>query len=591
MPLAADVVVATALVVVAVVATLATAKVRQVNRRFRVLDEIAHAAEDGGSLDETLGAIAGILVPEVGDFCAIDVIESGRVRRAAVRVAAAPGVDAAAVEAGLAARKPALQERMATAAAVERQEPMLFEYVKDDDLRAVAADEEDFRFLLSLGIRSGLTLELRARGRPTGMLTLGMARSGRRLRSGDIQFANILAGRVALALDNAGLFSEIARGERERAEIAETLQRGLLPPPLPHIPGWSVAAMYSPAGAENEIGGDFYDAFPIAGGWMVVLGDVTGRGAHAAAVTAHARYTLRTAAALTADPLVALRTLNRELLARRGTALCSVAAMAISEDPAEPVRLAVAGHPPPLLVEGTTVLPATSPAPVLGAFAEVAWKVERTKVAAGQQLVAITDGITESRGQGDGGRFGESRVRAELAGVSSPAQAAQKIEAALRTFTAGELEDDAAIIAIGRAPAAVDLASPDERALVERLFDAFNRRDVEEITDLCDAGMGFFPVGTAEEVGRTAPYVGPEGLRDYMRDVERAWDELLITPHVVERQDGSLLVRGRVYARSRPLGIRDMPVGWIWNLVGGQFVRGEVFRDPEEAAARLAAAR
>jgi serine phosphatase RsbU (regulator of sigma subunit)/ketosteroid isomerase-like protein len=587
MPTALDVVVAAALVAVAVIAGIAWAKVRRVNRRFRVLDEIDHAAEDGRSLDETLEAIASILVPELGDFCAIDVIEGGQVRRAAARIA---GGDPE-LEAGLASRRPAFQERMASAAAMESQGPVLLEFVRDEDLRANAVDEEDLQFLRRLGIRSGLTLELRARGRPTGMLTLGMTDSGRRQRSADIQFATALAGRVALALDNAGLFSEIARGERERAEIAETLQRGLLPPPLPHIPGWSVAAMYSPAGAENEIGGDFYDAFRIAGGWMVVVGDVTGRGAHAAAVTAHARYTLRTAAALTGDPVLALRTLNRELLARRGPSLCSVAAMAIAEDPAEPVRLAVAGHPPPLLVAGTSVLAVTTPAPVLGAFHDVVWKVERTKVAPGQQLVAITDGITESRGRdGDGSRFGENRVRAELAGVSSPAQAAQKIEAALRDFTAGELDDDAAIIAIGPAPTAVESAPPPEQKMVESLFDAFNRRDLESIAHLCDEGLGFFPFGTAEEVGRTAPYVGPEGVREYLSDVERAWDELLITPHVVERRGRSLLVRGRVYARSRRLGIRDMPVGWIWDLSGGKFVRGEVFRDPEEAVERLASA-
>jgi serine phosphatase RsbU (regulator of sigma subunit)/ketosteroid isomerase-like protein len=585
MPLAADVVVALALVAAAAVAFVSTRKVRQVNRRFRMLDEIARAAEHGGSLDGTLDAIAAILVPDLADFCTIDVIEGRRVRRAAVRVA---GPDAAVSEAGLAARTPALQEQMASAAAESRQEPRFFEYVNDDDLRDVAADEEDFQFLRGLGIRSGMTLELRARGRPTGLLTLGMASSGRRLRAGDIQFANVLATRVALALDNAGLFSEIERGERERAEIAETLQHGLLPPPLPHIPGWSVAAMYSPAGAENEIGGDFYDAFRIAGGWMVVVGDVTGRGAHAAAVTAHARYTLRTAAALTGDPVIALRTLNRELLARRGAALCSVAAMAVSEDPDEPVRLAVAGHPPPLLIEGNSVLPATSPAPVLGAFVEVSWRIERTQVEPGQQLVVITDGVTETRGADD--RFGESRVRAELVGVTSPAVAAQKIEAALRAFAVGGLEDDAAIIAIGPAPVQVEPAPPQERVLVERLFDAFNRRDGDVITELCDEHMGFFPVGTAEEIGRTAPYVGPEGLREYLGDVERAWDELLITANVVERRGRSLLVRGRIYARSRELGIRDMPVTWIWDLDRGSFVRGEVFRDPEEAVARLATA-
>jgi len=344
--------------------------------------------------------------------------------------------------------------------------------------------------------------------------------------------------------------------------------------------------MYRPAGAENEIGGDFYDAFRIAGGWMVVIGDVTGRGAKAAAVTAHVRYTLRTAAALTGDPVIALRTLNRELLTRRGAALCSVAAMAVSEDPAEGVRLAIAGHPPPLLVDAGSVTEACSPAPVLGAFSEEAWRIEATAVAPGQQLVVVTDGVTEAAGES--GRFGEERLRAELVGVPSPALAAQRIEGALHEFTAGLLEDDAAIIAIGPATADVEPAPEEERELVERLYSAFNRRDAEEIVELCEPGMEFFPVGTAEEIGRTAAYIGPAGLSEYLRDVERAWDELQIAPKVVERHGHSLLVRGRAYARSRELGIRDMPVAWIWDLVDGQFARGEVFRDPEEAVRRLA---
>ena len=180
---------------------------------------------------------------------------------------------------------------------------------------------------------SAITVALRARGRLTGALTLGVAWSGRRYRRDHAEFAGVLSGRVALTLDNAGLFSDLERAERERAEIARTLQHGLLPPPMPHIPGWSVAASYRPAGAENEVGGDFYDAFPAAGGWMLVIGDVTGRGARAASVTAQARYTLRTAAALTGDPLVALATLNRALLARGDSALCSVAALAVSDDP------------------------------------------------------------------------------------------------------------------------------------------------------------------------------------------------------------------------------------------------------------------
>jgi serine phosphatase RsbU (regulator of sigma subunit)/ketosteroid isomerase-like protein len=584
MPLFADIIVALALIVAAVVATISTRKVRQVNRRFRMLDEISRVADMGSSLDETLEAITGIIVPEMGDICAIDVIERDRVRRAALRV---EGPDAEAIAARLLERGPRLQEQVASDASHGRQEPLLFELRSEEDLREFAADEDDLAFLRSLGIRSGVTVELRARGRPTGVLTISVGPSGRRLDDSDVHFTTILAGRVALALDNAGLFSDLERSERERAEIAETLQRGLLPPPLPHIPGWSVAATYRPAGAENELGGDFYDAFRIAGGWMVVIGDVTGRGAKAAAVTAHARYTLRTAAALTGDPVIALRTLNRELLARRGADLCSVAAMAVSEDPSEPVKLAVAGHPPPLLVDGEEISEAGSPGPVLGAFEEETWDLDATTVGPGQQLVVVTDGVTESVGAED--RFGEERLQAQLRGVSSPAIAAQRIEGALHEFAGGTLEDDAAILAIAPATADLEPAPEHERELVGRLYEAFNRRDSEEIVALCDEGMEFFPIGTAEQVGRQAPYIGPAGLTEYLGDVERAWDELLITPNVVERRGPSLLVRGRVYARSRPLGIRDVPVAWIWDLAGARFVRGEVFRDPEEAVQRLAA--
>jgi len=125
--------------------------------------------------------------------------------------------------------------------------------------------------------------------------------------------------------------------------------------------------------------------------------------------------------------------------------------------------------------------------------------------------------------------------------------------------------------------------------LVGRLFDGFNRRDAEEIEAICDEEMEFFPVVTAEAVGRDAPYTGPAGLHDYLDDVAKVWEELQITPSEVERRNETLLVRGRVYARSRELGIRDMPVAWIWEVRGDRFVRGEVFPDPEQAVERFCA--
>lgn len=124
-------------------------------------------------------------------------------------------------------------------------------------------------------------------------------------------------------------------------------------------------------------------------------------------------------------------------------------------------------------------------------------------------------------------------------------------------------------------------------ALIGRLFTAFNQRDIDAIVALCSTDMEFVAV-TGEEVGREAPYKGVDGLREYLRDVERIWEELLITPSRVEQRGDRLLVVGRVYARSRELGIRDMPAAWIWRLAGGVLVRGEVFADPAIAVARFA---
>jgi len=411
--------------------------------RFRVLDEIARVSDGANDLAETLDAICDVLVPRVADFCMIDVISDGEMERAVTRVAPAGGEDA---QQALADREPSTPPPMVSDGADASLEPRFIERMGEAELRELAHDPDDLELLRSIGVRSAITVALRARGRLIGTVTMGTAWSHRRYRRNDARFARVLSGRLALALDNAGLFSDLERAERERAEIAATLQRGLMPPPLPEIPGWSAAAMYRPAGAENEVGGDFYDAFPIPGGWMLVIGDVTGRGARAASVTAQARYTLRTAAWLSGDPLVALATLNSALLSRADSALCTVVAIALSPDATQPVRLAVAGHLPPLLIDGDAVTEIAEAGPVLGAFGDASWSLEQAAVGPGQQLVAVTDGIVEAGGATE--RFGEARLRAELSGSSSPAASVSKLEGALDLFTAGDLDDDAAALAV-----------------------------------------------------------------------------------------------------------------------------------------------
>jgi serine phosphatase RsbU (regulator of sigma subunit)/ketosteroid isomerase-like protein len=587
-------VLASALVVLCALPAVLLMRARRASRRFQVLGEVAAVSEEAGSLEETFDAICEILVPGIADFCMIDVIEGDGVRRAAVSVAPSAAPE---VERGLLGREPSVPAWMVEGAEGSLA-PRFIERMSEADLRRLAHDDgPDLEFLRGIGVRSAITVALQARGTVKGALTLGVAWSHRRYRYEDARFAWILSGRVALALDNSGLFADLERAERARAEIAETLQHGLLPPPLPHLPGWSLAAMYRPAGAENEVGGDFYDAFRVSGGWMLVIGDVTGRGAKAASITALARYTLRTAAELTNDPQIAFATLNRALLARGGTDLCSVVALALSEDPEQPLRLAVAGHPPPLLIDGEEVAEVAGSDPVLGAFADADWKIEQSPFEPGQQLVVVTDGIIEAGDEG--GRFGEERLRAELSGATNPALVVQRLEGALHAFTAGALDDDAAMLVVTRSgddrPAASDsppwpspatAVNDAYEALVGRLFNAFNQRDLVAIVALCAPEMEFFAV-TGQEAGHEAPYRGPEGLREYLADVERIWEALLITPGTVERQKDRLLVLGRVHVRSRELGIRDMPVAWIWQVRDGFFVRGEVFTDPAEAIAHF----
>lgn len=429
---------------------------RRMVRRFRVLSEIAEVSDAGGAPVELLHAIGDVLVPSVADICLIDMFSEGRAERVVVRVG--PGGDPETAR-RLAGREPSVPEEMVSHHRAQVPPKLrFFERMTDADLRTLAHDPEDFEFLRSLNARSAITVALRARGQLTGALTLITSWSGRDYGREDVGFAKVLAGRVALALDNAGLFTHLERAEKATAEIARTLQRGLIPPPLPHIPGWTTAALYRPAGAENEVGGDFYDVFPITGGWMVVIGDVTGRGARAASVTAQARYTLRTAGVLSGDPLTALETLNRALLAREDSALCSLAALALSEDRGNLVQMAVAGHPPPLLVDGDSVTEAAPVGPVLGAFADASWVVEQMALDVGQQLVAVTDGITEASGQA--GRFGEERLHMELVSISSPAVAVQKLEGAVHEFTQGNFEDDAAILAVAPAPSEIGVEPP-----------------------------------------------------------------------------------------------------------------------------------
>jgi ketosteroid isomerase-like protein len=120
--------------------------------------------------------------------------------------------------------------------------------------------------------------------------------------------------------------------------------------------------------------------------------------------------------------------------------------------------------------------------------------------------------------------------------------------------------------------------------VVQSLFEAFNRRDVEAVLALCHPEVEFLPV-TAQLANQNEAYVGHGGMRRYFDDVERTWDELQVTASEVHGEARSeVLVIGRVVARSKERGLRDMPAGWVWRLKDGLISYGHVYEDPQEAA-------
>jgi serine phosphatase RsbU (regulator of sigma subunit) len=271
-----------------------------------------------------------------------------------------------------------------------------------------------------------------------GVISFVSAESGRRFTHADLELAEELGRRAGTAVENARLY-------QERSHIAATLQRGLLPDELPQVPGVGLASLYRPAGEENLVGGDFYDAFPTPKGWMLLVGDVTGRGAEAASLTGQARHTLRTAGMLLGDPPAAFEQLNQALADRTELTPCTVALIQLAPD-ARSAAVFCAGHPQPLLVRRGEPRPVGHFGPMLGAWVDAHWTAERVDLEPGDVLVAFSDGVTDT--VGEDGRFGEERLLEALRGVTDAAGAVAAIDAALTAFQRGGQADDTAVLAL-----------------------------------------------------------------------------------------------------------------------------------------------
>ena len=232
-----------------------------------------------------------------------------------------------------------------------------------------------------------------ARGRRLGSLIIGRPGAGA-LGSSALDLAEDLARRVALALDNARLYSDQLRASR-------ALQRSLLPPRLPEIRGLDVAAGYQAAGKGNEVGGDFYDIFPAGPDrWRFAIGDVCGKGLEAAAVTGLTRHALRILAREGHDVPAVLERLNSILL-DEGSAVPFVTLIhgeIVVTARRAAVGLVCAGHPAPLLLTADgAVRPAAGAQPLLGVLDHATFERETCELRPGDVLLCVTDGITERR--------------------------------------------------------------------------------------------------------------------------------------------------------------------------------------------------
>lgn len=295
-----------------------------------------------------------------------------------------------------------------------------------------------------------LCVPLTARGRFLGAITFGCTRD---IQPSDaaVGVARDLGERVSLAIDRASLYLD-------RSRVAATLQDSLLPPNLPEIPGMRLAARYLPARAEVDVGGDFYDVFEAGRrDWVFVIGDVCGKGAEAAAVTALARHTIRATVLRTRRPRMVLGRVNEALLRHTGQerfATIAYLRARLVEGGGWRLNIGLGGHPSPWVIrEDGRVERLGQGGTLLGALTKVHIADVEDRLAPGDTVIMLTDGVLEARNV-EGEQFGDDRVTELLQRMSgeAPDVVAARIVEAARDFQEGLLRDDIAILAFQSIP-------------------------------------------------------------------------------------------------------------------------------------------
>jgi PAS domain S-box-containing protein len=417
---------------------------RQAERSAFLLDAARLLAGASGVLD-SVERVAELAVPRLADVCVIDLVTEQGLSRAAVRHGD-PGRQA--VLAAL--RDVHLPHRGApepSVRAVEERRTQWIRLVNDDALDRITRNPRQRQLTATLELRAIVSVPLLADGRPLGALTLGADRHRGPFTAADVDVAEQLALHLALVVDKAQRYETDVR-------TSHTLQANLLPPPPPVVPGLATAVRYLPATRGVEIGGDFYDVVRMSGGTVALaVGDVVGHDVTAAATMGQLTSVHRALLVDGPGPSAVIDRLQASWsllgLKRMATAL-----FATLDPPTGQLRIASAGHPPPLLIDGgaAAFLP-VHPGRMLGAPPAPTPAAEWAGVLApGATLVLFTDGLVESRTADIDA--GLDRLRAAAAAASDSASPDELCDRLLAELTGRHRADDVAMLALTRLPAA-----------------------------------------------------------------------------------------------------------------------------------------
>ena len=420
-------------------------RVTTLARRLDMVTAVTRLLLDNSTFSEavTIQRCARLLAGELADWIIVDVARDGGLRRQVVAGPRGPEAD----EAVRAVRAVDPEPSTLPWQVHETAKSALLAHV--DDAAALGADADGTPLLMRLRVTSLLVVPVSDGADSNGTLTLARSASSGHFTVADLALAEDLAGHLAVAMRTDQMF-------RRRSQVAEALQASLLQGRLPEVPGLELAASAISASGWQELSGDFYDVFRTPSGWAIAMGDVSGIGQEAAAMTAAARHSIRALAHAQPDPPDVLAAASEVLLSgdygeRFATAILAVPEIDSPDTPGAGcrVRLGNAGHPGPAVVRADgRVEIASGEALPLGLLPGAEPGAADLELRSGDLLVLYTNGVTQACTRD--WEFFEDQLADALAATAgrSAAEVVRAVTEQVTDFCNGEFRDDVTVLAM-----------------------------------------------------------------------------------------------------------------------------------------------